>query len=85
MTTKNRSQIEIISSILSLCREKPSTVGKLQFLAKLNGQQTSSYLNLLVKAKLLKLRKHKTKKIYTITKKGIAFLILFYELKKLLN
>jgi len=84
MTTKYRSQIEIIFSILSLCREKPSTVGELQFLAKLNGQQTSSYLNLLVKAKLLKLRKHKTKKIYTITPKGKNYLVLYQQIKNLL-
>jgi predicted transcriptional regulator len=84
MTTVNRSRIEIISSILSLCREKPSTVGELQFLAKLNGQQTSVYLNLLVKAKLLKLKKYKSKKIYTITLKGKNFLALYGQIKDLL-
>jgi predicted transcriptional regulator len=84
MTTKYRCQIDIISSILYLCRERPSTVGELQFLAKLNGQQTSIYLNLLVKAKLLKLRKHKTKKIYTITLKGKNFLVLYEQIKDFL-
>jgi predicted transcriptional regulator len=84
MVTKYRSRIEIISYILYLCREKPSTVGELQFLAKLNGRQTSIYLNLLVKAKLLKLRKYKTKKIYTITSKGKNFLALYEQIKNLL-
>jgi predicted transcriptional regulator len=59
-------------------------VGELQFLAKLNGQQTSIYLNLLVKAKLLKLKKHRTKKIYSVTPKGKNFLVLYEQIKNLL-
>jgi predicted transcriptional regulator len=85
MGSKHRSQIEIISSILSLCREKPTMVGELQFLAKLNGEQTNTYLNFMVKTKLLKLKKEKTKKIYTITAKGKKFLVMFNQLKSLLD
>jgi predicted transcriptional regulator len=85
MKSKHRTQIDIISTILSLCKEKPSIVGEIQFLTKLNGTQTSDYLNLLVKAKLLKLRKHKRKKVYTITSKGKKFLDLSNYIKSLLD
>jgi predicted transcriptional regulator len=84
MTLKRRSQIEIISSILSLCSQKPICTGELQSLAKLNGRETKSYLSFLVNAKFLKLRKHKNKKIYSTTIKGKKLLALCSTVKEIL-
>jgi predicted transcriptional regulator len=86
-----RSRVEIMASILSEARL--SSVGlrktRLMYRCNLSGRQLKVYLKLLIEKKLLRVvltTEGKVKvEIYRVTKKGLAFLRSYLDLKTCLN
>lgn len=80
----NRSRLEILSNILSLCvKEKKKT--QIMYRANLSYQQLCLYLEFLTSMDLLSVITNNKKTLYKTTVKGLSFLRDFEKIKSTLE
>jgi len=77
--------MEIMATILSLCRNGPIQKTPIMYRCNLSFKQLQKYLNFLIRAGFLGVKNTNGKEFYHITEKGQIFLKEFQNVKNLLN
>jgi len=80
-----RSHMEIMATILSLCRNGPVQKTPIMYRCNLSFKQLQKYLEFLIRTGFLEAKNANGKDFYQITEKGQNFLKEFQNLKNLLD
>ena len=79
-----RGRLEIIYNVLSLCL-KPVQKTYIMYQVNLSYAQLKKYINYLVEANLLELKKNKQEELYIVTEKGQDLIGEYEKLLKILE
>lgn len=73
---KKRERLKVISDILKTVRDNKNAIGptKLLYNSNLSPQMFKEYISELLNKKFIEEQNHKSKKTYSLTKKGYEFL-----------